>query len=80
MFHADSKTKLHPMNSPLYNYRVLSCRCVAQVVELSAQNVVMDSFLDTQSRSNSLQWFTHVYAYLALYGQRVSLSHEKNCR
>lgn len=46
--------------------------CNAQVVELSAQNVVMDSFLDTQSRTNSLQWFTHVYAYLAQYGQRVS--------
>lgn len=48
------------------------------MVELSAQNVVMDSFLDTQSRSNSLQWFTHVYAYLAQYGQRVSLNHENN--
>ena len=43
------------------------------MVELSAQNVVMDSFLDTQSRANSLKWFTLVYAYLAKYGQRVSL-------
>ncbi|CAM9274896.1 unnamed protein product [Ectocarpus sp. 12 AP-2014] len=41
-----------------------------EVVELSAQNVVMDSFLDKQSRTNSLQWFTHVYAYLAQYGER----------
>eukprot|EP00903_Cladosiphon_okamuranus_P017359 g15992.t1 len=41
-----------------------------EVVELSAQNVVMDSFLDTQSRTNSLQWFTHVYAYLVQYGKR----------
>lgn len=43
------------------------------MVELSAQNVVMDSFLDTQSRANSLKWFTLVYAYLAKYGQRVSV-------
>eukprot|EP00752_Nemacystus_decipiens_P012707 g11259.t1 len=41
-----------------------------EVVELSAQNVVMDSFLDTQSRTISLQWFTQVYAYLGQYGQR----------
>ncbi|CAM9934305.1 unnamed protein product [Scytosiphon promiscuus] len=41
-----------------------------EVVELSAQNVVMDSFLDTQSRTNSLQWFTQVYAFLAQYGER----------
>ncbi|CBN80141.1 conserved unknown protein [Ectocarpus siliculosus] len=44
-----------------------------EVVELSAQNVVMDSFLDTQSRTNSLQWFTHVYAYLAQYGERYGV-------
>ncbi|CAM9474706.1 unnamed protein product [Ectocarpus fasciculatus] len=44
-----------------------------EVVELSAQNVVMDSFLDTQSRTNSLQWFTHVYTYLAQYGQRYGV-------
>lgn len=43
-----------------------------QVVELTAQNVVMDSFVDTQSRANSLKWFTLVYAFLAKYGQRVS--------
>lgn len=43
-----------------------------QVVELSAQNVVIDSFLDTQSRANSLKWFTKIYAYLTRYGQRVS--------
>lgn len=42
------------------------------MVELSAQNVVMDSFLDTQSRANSLHLFKYVYAYLAQYGQRVS--------
>lgn len=47
-------------------------RLDSQVVELSAQNVVMDSFLDTQSRANSLKWFTFIYAYLAQYGQRVS--------
>lgn len=44
-----------------------------QVVELSPQNVVMDSFIDTQSKTNSLQWFAQVFAYLAQYGQRVSL-------
>ncbi|CAM9139890.1 unnamed protein product [Ectocarpus sp. 12 AP-2014] len=44
-----------------------------EVVELSAQNVVMDSFLDKQSRTNSLQWFTHVYAYLAQYGERYGV-------
>lgn len=51
---------------------MLVAMVVVQVVELSAQNVVMDSFLDTQSRTNSLHWFTYVYAYLAQYGQRVS--------
>lgn len=48
-----------------------------QVVELSAQNVVMDSFLDTQSKANSLQWFALVYAYLAQYGQRVSYKYSR---
>lgn len=42
-----------------------------QVVDLSAHNVVMDSLLDTQSRSNTLKWFTAIYAFLTQYGQRV---------
>ena len=42
-------------------------------MELSAHNVVIDSFLDTQSRANSLKWFTIVYAFLLDYGHRVSL-------
>ncbi|CAN0165266.1 unnamed protein product [Scytosiphon promiscuus] len=41
-----------------------------EVVELSAQNVVMDSIVDTQSKANSLQWFAQVFAYLAQYGGR----------
>ncbi|CAM9986606.1 unnamed protein product, partial [Ascophyllum nodosum] len=41
-----------------------------EVVELSAHNVVIDSFLDTQSRANSLKWFTIVYAFLLDYGHR----------
>lgn len=69
--HGSARAACHaPFRGPNATYDVHGLR--AQVVELSAHNVVMDSLLDTQSRANSLKWFTAVYAFLAEYGARVS--------
>lgn len=42
-----------------------------EVIDLSAGNVVVDSFLDNQSRANAQRWLEMLTEYLAIYGRKV---------
>eukprot|EP00611_Tribonema_gayanum_P020863 TRINITY_DN389_c1_g2_i1.p1 TRINITY_DN389_c1_g2~~TRINITY_DN389_c1_g2_i1.p1 ORF type:complete len:728 (+),score=235.71 TRINITY_DN389_c1_g2_i1:124-2307(+) len=48
-----------------------------EVIDLSAGNVVADSFLDNQSRTNARRWLELIENYLDIYGKRHGVKYRQ---